>query len=339
MKKPNPKTLGPKMAAAKAARSEKSETRPSKSGPAPLAETLDKIVGTITPTKGDEAAMAKLRNRNFKTEDDAYRAINAAHLIPEQFGMRLAKIADGMFGLVATVETAPDDEPISFDVEIKPAAPMAKSQITDPAVTKLPARVAKGGGSKQRDAKAAKTPPDDGEDTDADLAANEREPIVPKPETPDLLAGLLTRDVRIVAEFKSPHADVRQHVHHMLRTLGSGYTLHVFKPDALDDSAPIDTVTWFQYNEARAALRGTPRAPKDADGETQTAPRRGPPPRVPGETKQGRAVALLIRKDGATKDELIKATGWAIRQAYINRIAQTAKMTPKTLGADRWKLE
>lgn len=63
---------------------------------------------------------------------------------------------------------------------------------------------------------------------------------------------------------------------------------------------------------------------------------RGGPER--SDTKQGRAITLLIREEGADAQELHLVTDWPIGQRHINRLAQIADREIELLGDKKWRL-
>lgn len=69
---------------------------------------------------------------------------------------------------------------------------------------------------------------------------------------------------------------------------------------------------------------------------TKTAARVAKGPK--GESKQGRALDLLCRPNGATAKELVAVTDWPIGQRHINKLAKVFGKKIEQLGDQRWKL-
>lgn len=59
-------------------------------------------------------------------------------------------------------------------------------------------------------------------------------------------------------------------------------------------------------------------------------------PRATG--KSAEAVKLLLRKNGATKAEIVAVTEWSFGERYIRRLAAANNAEMKSLGKDHWRL-
>lgn len=57
-----------------------------------------------------------------------------------------------------------------------------------------------------------------------------------------------------------------------------------------------------------------------------------------GDSKQGRAIALLVRPNGATAKEINAVTDWPVGQRHINRLAKVSKKKIEALGDKHWRL-
>lgn len=79
---------------------------------------------------------------------------------------------------------------------------------------------------------------------------------------------------------------------------------------------------------------------KEQRGAASTVVRAGVPrgPRAPGDSKQGRAILLLRRPQGATAKEINAVTDWPVSQRHINRLAKVSKTTIESMGDKKWRL-